>query len=540
MGSRVYPESPPLEAVSPRWSASVPLPARVGAGQWQRVHTRVLLAIVLIGSLTRVLYVDRPFDHRLLAPWREADYTQLARNFYRDGLDILHPKIDWRGDTPGYAEMELPVIPWLGAALYRVFGYHEALLRVPAALFGVLSMFVFAALCRRSLPPTGALFAAAAFALNPLLIVLGNAMQPDPLMLVLSLVAVALIWRWQEDPTFAGLLAAAAATGAAILAKSPAACVGIVLAYSVMRTLGRRAFTDVRVYAAALIALLPPLAWYLWAWRFWHLYGNSLGVSNESHFIGLDMLVPPHFLYGLLKWETLGVFTPAGWVLAAAALRVPRRAERALVWYAAVCLFYVVTARTTADDWSFYYHGISVAPGCLLMGAGLAAFGECAAIPRGRGWLAAHQRWIGRLLAAGALAGLVVVTGALIHRRDARGDYLTMWRCALEFVPYVPADERIVAYGGNLVDELGHPVAHNESMLFGWMDRKGFNYAEEELSIATLDRIAARGGRYWVVGRAELERSHLSDVADAHYRRVAACENRYDLYDLRGSVGSSE
>ena len=56
-----------------------------------------------------------------------------------------------------------------------------------------------------------------------MLIVLGNAMQPDPLMVFLSLAAMALIWRWQDDPTFAKLLVAATATAAAILAKSPAA-----------------------------------------------------------------------------------------------------------------------------------------------------------------------------------------------------------------------------------------------------------------------------------------------------------------------------
>ena len=535
--------APAVTAPTARMSGSRPLSVArpmQGTERWTKTQTRLLLAIVLIGMASRVLYVDRPFDHRLLAPWREADYTQLARNFYRGSLNIFYPTIDWRGDGPGYAEMEFPVIPWVGGVAHRVFGYDERLLRIPAALLGALSLLVFAGLSRRLLPPNGALFAVAAFALNPVLIVLGNAMQPDPLMVFLSLAAMALIWRWQDDPTFAKLLVAATATAAAILAKSPAAFLGLVLAYTVVRVNGVRALTDSRTYVAALVALLPPLAWYLWAWHFWHVYGNSLGVSNETHFIGLDMLSPPRFLYGLLKWETLVVLSPAGWLLALAALRRPLRVERALVWYVAVWAFYLLTARTSADDWSFYYHCIGVAPACLLMGAGAAMLSRSDVLPS-RFPLSEWQRPIGRVIGIAALLGLAEVSAILIYRRD-RADYnhyVEMRRCAMQFVPYVPADQSIVAFGGWLTDEYGTPVAHNESMLFGWMDRKGFNYATENLSIPTLDAIASRGGRWWIVARPELEEHHMVDQANARYRRVAACDDRFYLYDLQSGAAAS-
>jgi hypothetical protein len=500
---------------------------------WTKLHTVVLLVVLLVGACSRVAYVDRPLDHRLLAPWREADYTQIARNFYRDGLNIFYPKIDWRGDTPGYAEMEFPLIPWVAAVSYRVFGYHEELLRVPAAILGILSLLVFSQLSRRALPPLGALFATATFALNPLLISLGNAMQPEPLMLLLSLLAIAWIWRWDDDPKFSTLLAAAVTIAAAILAKSPAAYLGLVLAYTLIRKLGIRAFTDRRTYAAAVLALLPPLAWYLWAWSFWRIYGNSLGVSNESHYIGLDMLFPPRFLYGLLKWETLGVFTPAGWLLALAAVRLPRRAERALVWYGAVWVLYLVTARTSGDDWAFYYHSNSIAPACLLMGAGLVAFVSGVALPRSLGWSERREGRLGGLMAAVLIVSLIGATGVLVRRRDVRDDYLEMRTCALEFLPYVPRAEMVVVDGGTMVDEYDHPVAHNASMVFAWMDRKGFNYGTQELGIQTLERIATRGGRYWIARRDELERDDLKEQVNARYRRIADCHDRYYLYDLR-------
>ena len=529
--------TPPQPPARRDLGSDAPSPA-VGrrAATWTQAQTAVWLAIVLIGIVSRAVYVDRGLDHRMLAPWREADYTAITRNFYRDGLNIFYPQIDWRGDTPGYAEMEFPLVPWMTALLDRVFGYHEALLRVPSVLLGILGVLVFAGLSRRVLPPAGALFATAAFAANPLLVILGNAMQPEPLMLLLTLIAMALIWRWDDEPRSSTLLAAAGVTAAAILAKAPAAYLGLVLATVAIRKFGARAFRTGAVYGAALVALLPPLAWYAWAARFWVMYGNSLGVSNESHYIGLDMFTPPRFLYGLLKWETLGVFTPAGWLLASLALWSRGKARLAFVWYGAVWVFFLVTARTSGDNWSFYYHSIAVAPACLLMGAGVGALSAGQVVPSAWGPLCRWQRWIAALLAAATLVALAGVTVILIRRRDTQPDLEHMHRCALQFVPYVSPSELIVVHGGTMVDEYNHPVAHNESMVFAWMDRKGFNYGTQELSVETLDRLAARGGRYWVVQHDELKRNNLRALVGRRYRRVAACDDGYDLYDLHSRM----
>jgi hypothetical protein len=231
------------------------------------------------------------------------------------------------------------------------------------------------------------------------------------------------------------------------------------------------------------------------------------------------MLRPPRFLVGLLKWETLAVFTPAGWLLAAAALGEPlARTHRFLVWYAAVCVFYLVTARTSADDWAFYYHGTSVAPACLLMGAGA-------------GRLVGRQRRLGSVLIAATILGLLSATGYLVYKRDHQRQLFAMRACVLELGRFIPPDGTIVVRGGEMRDEYGRPVAHNESMAFAWLDRKGFNYGDEELGVETLERIAARGGRYWIVRDGEMRPELRASVA-RRWKRVGTCEPGYVLYDL--------
>ena len=504
----------------------------MSAQRWSRT---AWYAVLLLGVAVRLAYVARPFDHRISNPWRQSDYFAIARNFDREGLNPFYPRVDWRADKPGYAEMELPILPWMGALLYRVVGPHVQAMRALSGGLEVIALLLFAALASQLLRAQGALFALLAFACNPLLVLHAGALQPEPVLDVCTLACVALLWRWNARPSPPRLLAAALAAAVAALAKLPAAYLALVLAYFVLRRLGWRALTAPSVYAAALAAALPPVLWYMWAHGFWTEYGLSLGVSNESHLIGLDLLLPPTALLGILAWETGVVFSPAGWFLALAALRLPwRRIELPAVWYAAICVFYVLAARTTADQWAYYYHSLSVPPAALLMGAGLGLLLERRAIPVGWGRIAAWQRSIGWGLAAATIVASIATAAYLIDRRDNdRGYRYRMYSCAVEFAPLVPAGGMIVAHGGSMLDDRGHPVAHNESMLFAWMDRRGFNYGAEELGVASLDAIAARGGRYWVVERGELEQGGLAAQVDGRYRRLATCDLGFALYDLR-------
>ncbi|HET8947806.1 MAG TPA: glycosyltransferase family 39 protein [Candidatus Polarisedimenticolia bacterium] len=480
---------------------------------------RFFVALLLAGAALRLAFVARPLDHRLRAPWRQADSFQIARNFAREDPSFLHPRIDWRGDTPGLVEMEAPILPWIGGMLFRVFGIHVQILRSLSCLAELLSLLLFAGLARRALPPRGAVLALAAYVFNPLLIDLATALQPEPLMLLLALAAVVAIERWNAGAGDAWLLLAGAALGGGILAKAPAACLGILLAWVVLRRCGLQALRRPAVWATALLALVPPVLWYAHAKRFFVLYGNSLGLSNEYPFLGFDMLWPPKFLLGLFKWETLGVVTPLGWILMVASWSAPWRVlERPLVWYGSVVAFLVVGARTTADDWAFYYHGLAVAPACLLMGLGFVALSEA---------------WPG--VAKGcAAATLVLLIGAaayLLHARDNRPDLEEMRRCGLQFVTRIPPEGRIVTRGGNLRDDDGMPVAHNESMLFAWLDRRGFTYGNEELSFNTLERIRARGGRFWIAHPDETARPFIARARE-RYTELDSCPDGYALFDL--------
>jgi hypothetical protein len=500
-----------------------------------RFRARLMLAIMLAGAALRLAYVNRPLDDRMRAPWRQSDYTQVARNFWREDANLFHPRIDWRRDGPGLVEMEFPLLPWTAGMLYRLLGYREAILRALSAILEIGSFLLFAGLARRLLPEEGALAAVGFYAFNPILIYLSTAMQPEPLMLFFSLLSVALLARWDRTGSNAALLLAGAALGSAILAKAPAACLGFAFAFVILRRLGLQALGDVRVWVAALLALAPPSAWYLWALRFWILYGNSLGLSNENPFLGFDMLHDPKWVLGLLKLETVGVLMPLGWILLMAARHAPHPATALpFAWLGSVWTMFIVSARTTTADWDFYYHCIAVAPACLLMGAGIAALcspdsARVLGLAPGR-----LRRGVGGALAVGTVVLLAAATAVLIRVRDHREDLRAMRTCGLQFVTQIPPEGRIVVRGGSLYGRYGQPVAHDQSMLFAWLDRKGFTYGDQELSVANLTGIAARGGRYWIAEADELK-GPVGDRVAKQSRLLAQCEPGYYLYDLQSA-----
>ena len=510
-----------------------------------------MAAVLLGGALLRVVGVDRPLDHRLANAWRASDYTQIARNFHREGLNPFYPRIDWRGDTPGFVEMEFPMLPWLAAVCDRAFGYHEAYMRIFAAAFSVAALWLFSRLALLLLPAGCAVFATTAFALNPLLVRLGNAMQPEPAMIFFSILCMYQLERWRREPRGAGLLLTACWLACAALAKPPAAILGLVVLAVVAGVQGRRAFTRPLNYVAAAIAALPTLGWVLWSRHFWIEYENSLGVSNESHWLSLRILASPWFVLGNLRWETLAVWTPLGWLLAFFAVRAKlAQSAMAWTWYVAVCLLYLAAAGTSGDDWASYYHCASVAPACLLMGAGLSFLIQSPNRQAGETYfddaphahrrapvgprLNGRRRTLAFWMAGGVIASLFIVTCFTLYRRDHQDDLFRMRQCAVEMAALVPADTRIVVRGGEKFDEYGRPVAFNEPMMFAWMDRKGFNYARSDLSIDTLNAIARRGGRYWIARAGELRRDQtLRESADRLYRRVANCTcGAYVIYDL--------
>jgi len=471
-------------------------------GFW-KAH-RAIGVVFLLGLALRAVGLERGFHD---PDWRTMDIAAVARNFYEEGMNPLEPRIDWRGDGPGIAEMELPIQSWLMALTYQVTGVHPVAGRWIAFFVSLLGLAGLFHLAHRRLTETGAVIACGFFAVNPLLVDQASSLQPEPFMTAAFVWAVLWFGRWIETGTWRDGLSAGVLAALAILAKAPAAHIGLVfLALALLRR-GPGCLRDPRLWAIAFIALIPPVLWYTHAHGLYETYGNSLGLSNESHWIGLDMLATPGAFWNVVRNDVGVVWTGFGvCLLVAAAVLRPGLARRDLewAWFWSAALFLVVAARTTGDPWARHYHVAMAPPAGLLLGAAaeeLRRQRPTPGRPRARGVLGAMS--FGLPLAVVLVSGLASVR-ALAPRHDH-----PFHRSAARLRAIIPPEDLLVASGGPCADEWNRPVAYNAPYFFYWLHAKGWNVCRDSLSVAKLEMLAARGAKRFLA-----EASHLKRDAD--------------------------
>ncbi|MCV5341942.1 hypothetical protein OFC87_33970, partial [Escherichia coli] len=84
-------------------------------------------------------------------------------------------------------------------------------------------------------------------------------------------------------------------------------------------------------------------------------YGNSLGISNEYHWIGPDFFTNSYFIKGILHSEYTYVWGIGGLLVGIyAVIRGFRELVviHSLFWLLSCFVFYIVASRTTADEWA--------------------------------------------------------------------------------------------------------------------------------------------------------------------------------------------
>ncbi|HTH51139.1 MAG TPA: glycosyltransferase family 39 protein [Pyrinomonadaceae bacterium] len=498
-----------------------------------------ILIVVLFVAAAGVRFADvfRPINQE---SWRECDLGAVSRNFVREGFTPLYPRIDWRGNGPGFAEMELPLYPMLTASTYMAVGEHEQVARIWSFLFSLGAMFLFFKIAREYLTVFASTVAFAFFALNPLMVRIATSIQPEGLMLLTYLAAVFFFIRWIKTDSMSAFLGTTIATSLTLLSKAPAAHIGLFFAILLLQKYGWRAITQLRIWFFGIAAVGPAALWYFHAKNLWLTYGNSLGVSNEYHWIGWDFFTDTSFLKGILGIELAYVWLVFGLVVGAFAIWRGYReqtARHALLWLASIFLFYIVAARTTSEDWASYYHAFSIAPVAILFGFAIKKLWDYAQeLADNYSRRSVLHRF------ANIVVVLVVIFAVLaslrVEARQIRSNFAddnadsAGLKFARQVKPLLTASGLIVASGGHCRDEKGYEVAFNASYMFYWLDRKGWNVCVEDQSIAKIRELSKNGARYFIAGKKYMrEKSGFEDELNATYPRIATSD-AYSAYDL--------
>jgi 4-amino-4-deoxy-L-arabinose transferase-like glycosyltransferase len=239
--------------------------------------TAGVLAIVTIALALRLYGIHDPIlDH---PGWRQGDTAAVARNFARLTYNFMYPQTMYNGPPPNYVELELQIVPFLAATLYKVFGIHEIFGRLVTLGFSLATVVTLAYFARwLFMSALAGLIAAFFFAVFPGSVYYGRSFTPDTAMVFFLTAALYAVTRFLlEDPRLAprGLARSTALLTFAYLAK-PVALVGIlpVLAVVAQRV---RAGLATRATAVVVLTIVPVVI--LW------LYDQRVASYAEWHWV---------------------------------------------------------------------------------------------------------------------------------------------------------------------------------------------------------------------------------------------------------------
>ncbi len=365
-----------------------PAPATLHRDIVDKYFLWILSAVVLLGLVLRLNGIHSPIlDH---PGWRQGDTASIARNFAVLQYNILYPQTNYNGPPPNYVELELQIVPFLAASLYKVFGVHAVFGRLISIAFSLGTVAVTGLFARWLFTSSIAgIIAAFFFAIFPGSVYYGRTFTPDTTMVFFLTAALYVTVRLiVEDEIFSqrSLARATALLTFAYLAK-PVAVAGIV---PVIAALWERVRTGrtMRPTAIAVLLIVPLIILYLYDARVsehaeWH-WASGITKLHVLPALIAAFTSPTAFIaklhtffdvLGMLRITMLGVVAFALTIASFVALPWIEARSRLVLWgwlIGGLAYTYVVVTVERVD----YYMYLLLPLCALAIGGALAAFAE--------------------------------------------------------------------------------------------------------------------------------------------------------------------
>jgi hypothetical protein len=473
----------------------------------------VWIVIFIIGLVVRCTELFHPVS---TVSWRESDMSSIARNYCRNGMDFFHPQVDWGGEGPGYTESEFPVYPYLIALSQKIIGNWEPIGRIISFLFSLGTIIIFFRLSKYLFNIKEAMVASFFFSLSPLLMITSNSIQPESVMFFFYIFAVFQFIRCVDSHFGKYYFSTIILTSLALLCKITAINIGILFILIIIINKGWRFLFKPKVILLGVLSIMPSIIWYTYSHRFYTQYGNSLGLSNEYAWVGLDFFTNSYFIKGIIKQELIHVWTYSGAVIFLLALVSTKIIKKRSIifpacWLVAVAIFYFIASRTTADIWAYYYHIFSVPTASMILGISVTEVYDKYSPMMKLNWKtsASILDFIKSRLIISALILLVFFYLAFNFRYLIRTKYNVFktseyYECRDRLSNLIPRGSLILVSGG-ICSDGKYPVAYNASYFFYWLDRKGYSICVDDQSIESVLAFKAKGAVFYIAETQSME-----------------------------------
>lgn len=182
------------------------------------------LVILISAIVLFVLMHIRIFPLDLIGfhVWRQTQTQTVIDNFYEEDPNILHPRINARGDGTGIYRTDFPLMQWIIAGVYHITGNSVLVTRIMMCLFSVLGMlFLYGFLQQRFKSENTALAAAIMYVFTPMMYYYGMVPLVDVFALMLTMAGLWLWYRFYEQQQLADFIGVVFMFIVAAMIKTP-------------------------------------------------------------------------------------------------------------------------------------------------------------------------------------------------------------------------------------------------------------------------------------------------------------------------------
>lgn len=232
----------------------------------------VLGVILIVGLICRMYEVNAPLaDYH---SWRQADTAAVARNFTREGFNLLAPKYDDFSSVEtgienptGLRFVEFPIYNAIFGVMYHALPlmHVEVYGRITSALFSLLIMGILYYLTLKENGRIAAIVAAGVYSVFPFFIFFSRVVLPETTAIAFALLSILfLYWYSYEKPggkSIAFLAVSAVFFAASILVKPTVVFYAVVLIYLFVRKHKLKVFFRPEPYIFFIVSVIPFVLW---------------------------------------------------------------------------------------------------------------------------------------------------------------------------------------------------------------------------------------------------------------------------------------
>lgn len=231
--------------------------------------TDYLLAIIItiICFSARLYKINNP-----IADWhsfRQADTAAVARNFVKDGTNLLYPQSDSftilnEKQIPNpnrYFINEFPLYNYLVSLVYKLKGINTVYARLISDIFASLGVFFLYLLTKKLFSTKVAILSTLYYSILPYNVYYGRVVMPEPAFICFSIISFYLLLQFVEKPSFLRGLIFSLVFATAMLVKPYSIFLFIPFIYWVFANHGLGAFKKPMFYIVPVISLIPLILW---------------------------------------------------------------------------------------------------------------------------------------------------------------------------------------------------------------------------------------------------------------------------------------